>query len=55
MKQALAELIATGNYTGISDAGFTALRREIEDLIGLDAYYRVKADTVEPGSVSAPR
>jgi methylisocitrate lyase len=55
MKQALAELIATGNYTGISDAGFTALRQEIEDLIGLDAYYRVEAETVEPGSVTAPR
>jgi methylisocitrate lyase len=55
MKQALAELVATGNYTGISDAGFTALRQEIEDLIGLDAYYRVEAETVEPGSVTAPR
>jgi 2-methylisocitrate lyase-like PEP mutase family enzyme len=55
MKQALAELIATGNYTGISDTGFTALRQEIEDLIGLDAYYRVEAETVEPGSVTAPR
>ena len=55
MKQALAELIATGNYTGISDAGFTVLRQEIEDLVGLDAYYRVEAETVEPGSVTAPR
>ena len=54
MKQALAELIATGNYTGISDAEFTALRQEIEDLIGL-AYYRVEAETVEPGGVTAPR
>jgi methylisocitrate lyase len=55
MKRALAELIATGNYTGISDAEFTALRKEIEDLIGLDAYYRVEAETVEPGSAAAPR
>src|SRR5204863_7056782 len=55
MKQALAELISTGNYTGIGDAEFTALRKEIEDLIGLDAYYRVEAETVEPGSVTAPR
>jgi len=54
MKQVLAELIATGNYTGISDAEFTALRQEIEDLIGL-AYYRVEAGTVEPGGVTAPR
>ena len=28
MKQALAELISTGNYTGIGDAEFTALRRK---------------------------
>jgi 2-methylisocitrate lyase-like PEP mutase family enzyme len=55
MKRALAELIETGNYTGISDAEFTALRKEIEDLIGLDAYYRVEAETVEPGSAAAPR
>jgi 2-methylisocitrate lyase-like PEP mutase family enzyme len=50
MKQALAELIATGSYTGISDAGFTALRQEIEDLIGLDAYYRIEAETVKAES-----
>ena len=25
-------------------------RKEIEDLIGLDAYYRIEAETVEPGS-----
>jgi 2-methylisocitrate lyase-like PEP mutase family enzyme len=55
MKRALAELIETGNYTGISDAEFTALRKEIEDLIGLDAYYRVEAETVEPGSAAARR
>jgi len=55
MKQALAELISTGNYTGIGDAEFTALRKEIEDLIGLDAYYRVEAETVEAGSVASPR
>jgi hypothetical protein len=52
MKRALAELLATGSYTDVSDAEFTALRKEIEDLIGLDAYYRVEAETVEPGSVT---
>ena len=55
MKRALAELIETGSYTGINDAEFTGLRKEIEDLIGLDAYYRVEAETVEPGSAAAPR
>ncbi len=47
MKRALAEIMSTGNYRGISDAEFTALRKEIEDLIGLDAYYRIEAETVE--------
>lgn len=50
MKRALAELVATGSYTGIGDDEFVAVRREIEDLIGLDAYYRIEAETVEPDS-----
>lgn len=50
MKRALAEIVATGSYSGIDDGAFVALRQEIEDLIGLDAYYRVEAETVEkPG------
>jgi methylisocitrate lyase len=50
MKRALAEIIETGSYGGLSDGEFVALRKEIEDLIGLDAYYRIEAETVEPGS-----
>ena len=50
MKQAIAELVATGLYTGLGDDEFVAVRKEIEDLIGLDAYYRIEAETVEPGS-----
>jgi methylisocitrate lyase len=50
MKSAMAELIATGSYTGLSDQEFVTVRKEIEDLIGLDAYYRIEAETVEPGS-----
>jgi 2-methylisocitrate lyase-like PEP mutase family enzyme len=50
MQRALAEIVATGSYSDISDAEFTALRQEIEDLIGLDAYYRIEAETVEPDS-----
>jgi 2-methylisocitrate lyase-like PEP mutase family enzyme len=46
-KQALAEMLATGSYTGIGDNQFTGVRQEIEDLIGLDAYYQVEAATVE--------
>lgn len=49
-KRALAEIVATGSYTGIGDADFTVLRKEIEDLIGLEAYYRIESETVEPDS-----
>ena len=49
-KRALAEIVATGSYSGLADADFVALRKEIEDLIGLDAYYQIEAETVEPDS-----
>jgi methylisocitrate lyase len=47
MKEALAEMLRTGQYTGIGDNQFTTLRKDIEDLIGLDTYYQVEAQTVE--------
>ena len=47
MKQALAEILRTGRYTGIGDNHFTALRQNIEDMIGLDSYYEIEAATVE--------
>ena len=47
MKEALAEMLRTGQYTGIGDNQFTTLRKEIEDMIGLDEYYNVEAETVE--------
>lgn len=50
MQKAMAEIIATGDCTAVSDADFTVLRKQIEDLIGLDAYYRIEAETVEPDS-----
>jgi 2-methylisocitrate lyase-like PEP mutase family enzyme len=49
MREALAEMLQTGRYTGIGDNQFTALRKEIEDMIGLDSYYEVEAETVEKG------
>ena len=33
--------------TGIGDNQFTTLRKDIEDMIGLDSYYEVEAETVE--------
>ena len=50
MKRALGEIVATGSFTGLDDGAFVALRQEIEDLIGLDAYYRIEAETVERDS-----
>ena len=47
MQEALAEMLRTGRYTGIGDNQFTILRKQIEDLIGLDSYYEVEAETVE--------
>jgi 2-methylisocitrate lyase-like PEP mutase family enzyme len=49
IKEALAEMLQTGRYTGIGDNQFTALRKDIEDLIGLDKHYEVEAETVEKG------
>ena len=47
-QQAMAEIIQTGSYGGLDEPGFVAVRKQIEDLIGLDAYYRIEAETVEP-------
>ena len=50
MKTALREMLQTGSYTAIGEDEFSRLRKEIEDLIGLDAYYRIEAETVEKPS-----
>jgi 2-methylisocitrate lyase-like PEP mutase family enzyme len=55
MQRALAEIVATGSFSGLSDGEFTALRKQIEDLIGLDAYYRIEAETVEALASAAPK
>jgi hypothetical protein len=52
IKAALAEIMSTGSYTGIAAAGFKGLRQEVEDLIGLDAYYRIETETVEESGPS---
>jgi 2-methylisocitrate lyase-like PEP mutase family enzyme len=46
-KRALGEMVTAGRYSGLDEARCHALRKEIEDLIGLDAYYEVEAATVE--------
>jgi methylisocitrate lyase len=47
MREALVELKKTGDYTGISEAAFITVRKQVEDLIGLEDYYRIERETVE--------
>jgi len=46
-KQALAELKATGAYSGLSRDELVAARHDIETLIGLDRFYEIEEETVE--------
>ena len=47
LKEMLIELRDTGDYTGVSEKEFVAARQEVEDLINLDEYYEIEAQTVE--------
>jgi 2-methylisocitrate lyase-like PEP mutase family enzyme len=47
LKKALIELRDTGNYQGMTEAEYVASRQEVEDLINLDEYYAIEAETVE--------
>ncbi len=46
-KQALQEVRTTGNYAAMSEADHVAARQAIEDLIGLEEFYRIEEETVE--------
>ncbi|MDG2285418.1 MAG: hypothetical protein P8N43_07795, partial [Alphaproteobacteria bacterium] len=43
----LKELRETGDFSGMSPADMVRARQEIEDIIGLDGYYQIEAETVE--------
>ncbi|MCW5605766.1 MAG: isocitrate lyase/PEP mutase family protein [Burkholderiales bacterium] len=47
MRKALAELKKTGDYTGMTEDEFVTARKQVEDLIGLEDYYRIERETVE--------
>jgi 2-methylisocitrate lyase-like PEP mutase family enzyme len=47
MKQALIELRAKGEYSGMTREEYVAARQQVEDIIDLDAYYAIEAQTVE--------
>jgi 2-methylisocitrate lyase-like PEP mutase family enzyme len=43
----LAEIKSTGAFSGMTEKDFVAARQGIEDMIGLDDYYRIESATVE--------
>lgn len=47
IKKMLAELRATGAYTGLTNEEFVRCRKDIEDLVRLEEYYAIEAETVE--------
>lgn len=49
LREAFAELKRTGDYTGMTGDEFVAVRKQVEDLIGLENYYRIERATVEKG------
>jgi 2-methylisocitrate lyase-like PEP mutase family enzyme len=48
-RKALAELRATGGYTGLSNDDAMRIRKAIEDTIGLERFYEIEMATVEKG------
>lgn len=47
MRKAFEELKRTGDYKGISEDDFRIARKRVEDIIGLEEYYRIEEETVE--------
>ena len=47
LREAMLELRKTGDYTGLKEPQFIAARKGVEDIIGLEAYYRIEQATVE--------
>ena len=47
MKKAMEELKRTGDYTGMTEDEWVAARKQVEDIIGLEDYYRIEQATVE--------
>jgi methylisocitrate lyase len=47
MKKALEELKRTGDYTGMTQEEWVTARKQVEDIIGLEDYYKIEQATVE--------
>jgi len=43
----MMELKKTGDYSGLQEPQFVVARKGVEDIIGLEAYYRIEQATVE--------
>jgi 2-methylisocitrate lyase-like PEP mutase family enzyme len=46
-RQAYAQLAKSGNYVGMSSEDFISARQAVEDLVGLEEFYRIEEATVE--------
>ena len=47
LRAAMMELKKTGDYSGLQEPQFVVARKGVEDIIGLEAYYRIEQETVE--------
>ena len=47
LREAMLELKKTGDYSGLQEPQFVAARKGVEDIVGLEAYYRIEQETVE--------
>ncbi|HZN27538.1 MAG TPA: isocitrate lyase/PEP mutase family protein, partial [Burkholderiales bacterium] len=47
MRKALQELKRTGDYTGMTEDEWVTARKQVEDIIGLEDYYKIEQATVE--------
>jgi methylisocitrate lyase len=47
VKKALQELKRSGDYTGMTEEEWVTARKAVEDIIGLEDYYRIEQATVE--------
>ena len=43
----LQELKRTGDYTGMTEDEWVTARKQVEDIIGLEDYYKIEQATVE--------
>jgi 2-methylisocitrate lyase-like PEP mutase family enzyme len=46
-RRMLKELRETGHFEGMDEADFRSARKAVEDIIGLEGFYRIEAETVE--------